>query len=313
VLKGKGALLSDDPARQARYENLLKATVEMVNTDGESSMRLRIDEMASVRKALELEHRAYFVRGLAVMKFKAARKETAKIRRQLASAEGIAKRVKFYSNKRGVNERVSTLRLKFAHALAHEKSILQKYVDENNKAKADIEEAQRYRKLARRSRDQRIEYITKAVSAYIADRGGEGSQERDIRKLGEPDCDIELQEKIRVRFLQDFIIIKSVYYANAERAIAGFIECDILSHADERWRRYIGDNDSQLCEKLQEKYCPIAPDYDYKDLTPFERQRERLVPVFGRENDLLTYARFYYDNGLLILGNSRCYGFRSLG
>jgi hypothetical protein len=301
VLKGKGATLSDDPARQARYENLLKATEERVDAECKILKEMRFEEVDCVDKAIDLEHRAYFVRGLAARELEAVCRVTAPMQQQLTIAEEAATRAVFRSTKMEANAKVRTLRLKFAQAFANKKRVLQKCKDYNDEADTAIEEAQKCRKRARDLRDQRIEYLAKAVSTHIADRGGEGKQALDLRKLDEPNCDIEQQEAIRVRFLQDFIIINATYYVHAEGRIAGFIEDYIRSHTDKRWRGNVGDNDSKLCEKLQEKYHPIKPDYNYRDLTQFERQREQLVTVFGGENDLLEYARFYYDNGLSVL------------
>jgi hypothetical protein len=145
-------------------------------------------------------------------------------------------------------------------------------------------------------RDQRIEYLTGVVDAYIAERRKYG-QNRDIKILKAPGCTLEQKEAIRVKFLKNYLIFSN--YASQESFCAESIRGYIRSHTDYRWRDYMV-GDVKLCEQLQEGYHPIEPGYNYSDLTPFERQVKRMEAVFGRRDYLLAYAQRYHDKGLRI-------------
>jgi hypothetical protein len=167
----------------------------------------------------------------------------------------------------------------------------QRYVDYQKNASRKIEKALEYRGRARNLRGQRNEYFAKVVDDYIAERGADG-QENDRKTLNSHDYTIEQQEKMRVRFIQDFIIWATNRVAQ-EDVVTARINNIINSHTDTRWTGYIVDGGCVgpgVYESLQDRYSPPILDYRY-DNADTAAQTDRLNAVFGQASDLLTASR----------------------
>jgi hypothetical protein len=302
VLKGKDGTLSDDGARQEKYENLLKDAGKRVDEENRILTEMRMAEVTNIKNALDLEHHAHFRRGIAAAVLEVVRKEADTVQRELTKAKENASAIGFFKfrAKKEAEAKIKALELKLEDALARPE-VLQECKNDYDKAENDMKLARSLRRQARSLREQRIARFANLVNSYIDERGGEDCQEVDRTKLENPGCAIVQKEMIRVNALRDLIFWASDD-GSVEWRVTAQIEKAIKRHTDDSvgWDRWITSaycEDVRLLtvEHLGEGYHPIEPDYDYKDLTKFAAQTSRIDAVFGGANELQGDTRLHWE------------------
>jgi hypothetical protein len=211
---------------------------------------------------------------------------------ELNIAMDFARRTWFFKKK--ANAKVNKLEVELGEALRSEEVALQGH----RAACIELERAEEKKKEASVWRTRRLEYFEEITDLDRRLRGDDG-QDRDFERLKAGGLEVVEIEQIRVRAIQDMIIMRSAHFRMAND-VTDRIEHIIRDHTNYRWAMNQIPFYYEQCRKLQKLYSPPTIGY-YYGMPPFKRLLARQQTVFGRANELQEAARLAASGTLVDL------------